>query len=49
MWDIPRNDVAACVRFYEARRGTITPDEMGVMLSLQDDDSELLRIAMAWR
>ena len=48
VWDIPRNDVAACVAFYRARKGKITAEEMSVMLRLQDDDTELLRIAEKW-
>lgn len=48
VWDLPRNDVAACVAFYRAR-GAVTPEEMSVMLRLQDDDRELMRIAANWK
>jgi hypothetical protein len=48
VWEIPRNDVAACVAFYRAR-GQVTPDEMSVMLRLQDDDAELMRTAADWK
>lgn len=48
VWDIPRNDVAACVAFYSARKGKITAEEMSVMLRLQDDDTELLELAESW-
>lgn len=47
VWDLPRNDVQACVRFYESHG--VTSEEMAVMLRLQDDDTELLAIAADWK
>jgi hypothetical protein len=48
VWDLPRNDVAACVAFYRAKGGKITAEEMQVMLRLQDDDTELMRVSVDW-
>ena len=48
VWDLPRNDVEACARYYK-RRGGVTADEMHVMLMLQDDPSELERVAADWK
>jgi hypothetical protein len=48
VWDIPRNDVAACVAYYKSR-GAVSGEELSVMLKLQDDDTELLELAQAWK
>lgn len=45
--DLPRNDVRACIKFYETQ-GYITPDQGQAMLSLQDDPAELRRISKGW-
>lgn len=47
VWDIDRNDVAACVEFY--RLYGVTEDEGRVMLQLQDDPAELERIMRDWK
>jgi len=48
--DLPRNDVAACERFYRARgKLGIESDEAEVMLRLQDDPSELEAKMMKWK
>lgn len=39
MWQIDRNDIAACLAFYEAHGAT--EDEWQVMLQLQDDPTSL--------
>lgn len=41
VWDLPRNDVAACLAFVRARRGRVSEDDYEVMLMLQDDWTEL--------
>lgn len=46
VWEIPRNDVRACVRYYEAHG--VTEDEVAVMLQLQDDPGELKTLAQRW-
>ncbi len=48
MWELPRNDLAACEALYRRRKGRISPDEMSVMLRLQDDHTELLELALKW-
>lgn len=45
--DIPRNDVAACVAYYQ-ERGQIRADEARVMLKLQDDPTELREVMKDW-
>lgn len=45
--NLPRNDVRACIKFYEAQ-GYITPDQGQVMVSLQDDPTELRRVSKRW-
>lgn len=40
VWDIPRNDIEACLRFWASRR--ITGEEWRTMLQLQDDPAELI-------
>jgi hypothetical protein len=48
VWDLPRNDVEACARYYK-RRGMVSADEMRVMLRLQDDPAELEQLAADWK
>lgn len=48
VYQLPRNDVAACVAYYEAR-GQITTDEAQVMAMLQDDPSALAAVSHGWR
>jgi hypothetical protein len=45
---LPRNDVAACVAYYEAR-GQITAEELQAMEALQDDPAALRQAATGWR
>lgn len=46
VWDLPRNDLAACEAYHEAHGAT--PDDVRVMLKLQDDPTELMRIVATW-
>lgn len=46
--DVPANDVAAAARFYRSRGQRITPEEMGMLLMLQDDPAELERVSRRW-
>lgn len=45
--DLPRNDIRACIKFYETQ-GYITPDQGQALLSLQDDPTELRRVSKRW-
>ncbi len=45
---IPRNDVDACRRYYESRGSRITPDEMSMLLQLQDRPAKLMRLSAGW-
>lgn len=46
--DVPRNDVAAARRYYEAHGKRIDPDGMHMLLMLQDDPTELERVSKRW-
>ncbi len=51
IYQVPRNDVAACMAYYEAR-GQITTDEAQVMMMLQDDPvatAALREASRGWR
>lgn len=43
VWDLERNDVEACIRYMDLV-GTMTSEDVMVMLRLQDDPSELIAI-----
>ena len=45
---VPRNDIDAARRFYESRRRRISAADMALLLQLQDDSTELRRIAKHW-
>lgn len=45
--DIPRNNVAACIAYARKHKG-VTPDEAHVMVMLQDDPTELLKVMAKW-
>jgi hypothetical protein len=44
--DLPRNDVAACQRFYE--ENGVNDEQLGNMMMLQDDPTDLERVARTW-
>jgi hypothetical protein len=46
VYDLPRNDIPACRRFWLAR--DIGPEEWRVMLRLQDNPQRLIDAAKAW-
>lgn len=46
VWDLPRNDIAACRAFWDSH--AITPEEWRTMLRLQDDPAELIAAAKTW-
>lgn len=46
--EIPRNDIAACKRYYKAK-GFITPEDGEMLAMLQDDPSELARVSKRWK
>lgn len=48
IYQIPRNDVAACIAYHD-ERGGVTPDDLHVMFMLQDDPSELTRVSASWK
>jgi len=45
-WDIPNNDLAACIAYYEEHG--VDEDEIRTMFKLQDDPTELRRVAKNW-
>jgi hypothetical protein len=47
--DIPRNDLAACERYYRAHGEQITGDEWRVMWHLQDNPETFERASKSWR
>jgi hypothetical protein len=47
VWQIPRNDIAACHTFWRARE--LTGEEWRVMLRLQDDPHALITASASWR
>ena len=47
VWDIDRNDIAACVEYHDANGAT--PDDIRTMIMLQDDPAELLAIIAGWK
>jgi len=47
VWDLPRNDIAACYQFWLTHE--ITGEEWRVMLRLQDDPQRLIDAAKRWR
>jgi hypothetical protein len=47
--DIPRNDVAACERYYRAKGSRITGAEWRVMWHLQDNPARFERASKSWR
>lgn len=47
VWDLPRNDLAACRAFWASR--DITGEEWRIMLRLQDDPAKLEAAAKRWR
>lgn len=47
--DVPRNDIEACRRYYESRGSRITPDEMSMLLQLQDRPGKLMKLSESWR
>ena len=46
VWDLPRNDLDACYRYWVERE--ITADEWRVMLRLQDDSTALIAASKHW-
>jgi hypothetical protein len=46
VWDLPRNDIEACHRFWQEHR--VTHEEWRTMLRLQDDPAELRAAAETW-
>lgn len=46
VYDLPRNDIPACRRFWLAH--DIAGEEWRVMLKLQDDPQRLIDAAKAW-
>lgn len=46
VWDIERNDIAACVDFHDVHGAR--PDDIRTMVMLQDDPTELLQIIAGW-
>lgn len=47
VWDIDRNDLQACLDYYNSR-GSITSGEARVMLQLQDEADDLLGVMRTW-
>lgn len=47
IWDIDRNDIAACRAYHDALGG-ITSDEARVMIRLQDDPAKLKIEMRTW-
>lgn len=47
VWDLPRNDLQACHRYWLAHPD-LTVDEWTAMLRLQDDPAALIRAAKGW-
>lgn len=43
LWSIPRNDVNVAMRYIESKKGQLSPEEWDVILSAQDDPTELLQ------
>lgn len=43
VFNIKRNDIAACIDYYRSKGGNLSEDEMEVMLMLQDDQDELIK------
>lgn len=46
--EIPRNDLAACRRYYRASGESISMEEFRVMLDLQDDQGGLEAMSESW-
>lgn len=46
VWDLPRNDIEACERFW--REHDVTEEEWRAMLRLQDDPAALIEAAKGW-
>lgn len=46
VWDLPRNDIAACYAFWASRE--ITADDWRIMLKLQDHPQRLVDAAKRW-
>lgn len=46
--DVPRNDIEACIRYYESRGSRITPDEVSMLLQLQDRPAKLMKLTADW-
>ncbi len=46
VWDLPRNDIPACRRFWLTHE--ISPEEWRVMLRLPDNPQRLIAAAKAW-
>lgn len=46
VFDIPRNDIAACERYW--REHEITGEDWRVMVLLQDDPAALIKAAKRW-
>lgn len=47
VWDLPRNDIAACRLFWLERE--VSGEEFRVMLRLQDDPTQLIVAAKLWK
>jgi len=45
---VPRNDIEAARRYYKDLRGRISAADLAILLQLQDDSTELRRIAEHW-
>lgn len=47
VYDLPRNDIAACRAFWASRE--ISAEDWRIMLKLQDDPAELETASKRWR
>lgn len=47
VWDLPRNDIAACIEYHD-KHPDMTPEEIRIMVKLQDDETQLMEITKGW-
>lgn len=47
VWNLPRNDIAACRAYWLEHE--ITPEEWRTMLMLQDNPAKLIEAAKHWK
>lgn len=49
VWQVPRNNISAVSAFLASIGGEASPDEVSVLLQLQDDPEELMALIRDWK